>query len=91
MNDPNPFDDRTLYTIINEQGDRTTITLDKLTADVLQELFPDVHAWVQNTYHRVIAKKPNLSRREHGDLIRALANKEAQASPIYRRLIDEIL
>ena len=91
MSDTNPFEERTLYTINNKQGDRTTITLDKLTADALQVLFPDVHAWIQRTYDLVVERKPNLGRREHGDLVRALANKEAHASPIYRRMIDDLL
>ena len=91
MSDANPFEERTLYTINNKHGERTTVTLDKLTADVLQELFPDVHAWVQRTYDLVVERKPNLGRREQGDLVRALANKEAHASPIHRRMIDELL
>ena len=91
MNSPDPFDGRTLYTITNEDDERTTITLDKLTADVLQQLFPDVHAWVQETYKRVTLRKPRLSRRERGDLVRALANREAHRSPLYKAMIDEIL
>ncbi|MBK6630055.1 MAG: hypothetical protein IPG33_02890 [Betaproteobacteria bacterium] len=46
-------EDRTLYTIIDEVGVRTTITLDKWVADALQGWMQDVHLWVQETYNRV--------------------------------------
>ena len=91
MTQADPFEERTLYTISNEDGERTTLTLDKLTADVLQEILADVHVWVQQTYDRVAERKPNLSRREKGDLVRALANREAQSSPLYKQKINEIL
>lgn len=91
MTTPDPFEERTLYTIANEDGERTTITLDKLTADVLQQALPDVHTWVQQTYDRISKRKPNLSRREKGDLVRALANKEAHQHPLHKKLIDDLL
>lgn len=91
MTTQDPFDERTLYTITNESGDRTTVTLDKLTADTLQKLLPDVHLWVQSMYDRVVQRKPELSRRERGDLVRAIANAEARKSPAYKKLIDDIL
>lgn len=91
MTTSDPFSERTLYTIANEDGERTTITLDKLTADVLQQLLPDVHDWVQRTYDRVAIRLPHLSRRERGDYVRAVANQEARRSPEYKALIDELL
>lgn len=85
------FDDRTIYTIKDEHGNDTTITLDKLVADVLQQVLPDVHAWVQETYNRVAEKKANLGRRQQGDLVRALSVREAEKSPLYGRVIDDLL
>lgn len=70
-------DDRTLYTIDDELGERTTITLDKYVADILQENLADVHVWVQSTYNTVVERKPHLGRRQKGDLVRALSLREA--------------
>ena len=70
-------DDRTLYKLANERDEYTTITIDKFVADTLQQYLPDVHAWVQATYNRVAEKRPHLSRREKGDLVRVLAFREA--------------
>ena len=89
--DSNPFDDRTLYTIDGVDGERTTITIDKLTADVLQMVLPDVHWWIQNAFNRVVEKRQSATRREQGNLVRALANTEAQRHPQYRALINDIL
>ncbi|MFL9998906.1 hypothetical protein PQR34_46765 [Paraburkholderia sediminicola] len=85
------LDDRTLYTVINENGERTTITLEKLVADALQASISDVHEWVQRAFDRVTEKKPELSRRERGDLVRLLAQKEAEKHPAYRRMIEDLL
>lgn len=87
----NPFEERTLYTISGTDGERTTITIDKLTADVLQMVIPDVHAWVQSVFDRVASKRPHASRREQGDLVRAIANTEAQKHPQYQALLNDLL
>lgn len=58
------FDERTIYTITDEHGDGTTITLDKLTADVLQDCLADVHSRVQAAYDRVTQKLPHLTSHE---------------------------
>jgi hypothetical protein len=89
--DSNPFEDRTLYTIVGADGERTTITIDKLTADVLQAVLPDVHAWVQSTFDRVATRRPHATRREQGNLVRALANAEAQRHPQFKAQIDGLL
>ena len=91
MTSIDPSEERTIYTIDNENGQQTTITLNKLTADVLQKILPDVHAWVQDTYNKVASRKPELSRREKGDLVRVLANNEAQKSPEYKEMIDSLI
>ena len=78
---------RTPYKIRNEKGEITTITLDKLVADVLQKSLPDVHAWIQNTYDRLGVIKPELGRRKKGDLVRQLSLIEAEKSPCYNELI----
>jgi hypothetical protein len=86
-----PFDERTIYTIVNVGGANSTITLDKLTADVLQMILPDVHQRVQQTFDLVCERRPHIGRREQGDWVRALANEVARKSPEYTKLIDEIL
>ena len=83
-------DDRTIYTIQDEDGQKTSITLEKLVADVLQEALPDVHAWVQDAYDRVTTKKPELGRRQKGDLVRLLSVREAEKSPRYKEMIDDL-
>ena len=70
-------DNRTLYTIADEHGEDTTITLEKFVADILQEYLPDVHVWVQATYNKVAEKRPTLGRRQKGDIVRALSIREA--------------
>ena len=90
MND-NPFGERTLYTLVDLEGNGSTITLDKLPADVLQTVLPDVHAWVQNAYTRVATRRPQATRREQGNFVRALAYREAQKHPEYERLLSEFL
>ena len=83
-------DNRTIYTIQNEDGKKTTIRLDKLDVDVLQESHPDVLAWAQRAYDRVAEKKPELSRRQKRELVVLLAVKEAEKSPHYQERIDDL-
>jgi len=84
-------DDRTIYTVTDEVGDRTTITLDKVIADILQGCLPDVHAWVQTTYNRVAEKEPHLSRREKGDVVRILASNKMLECPGGKAILDDLL
>lgn len=77
---------KTIYPITDEHGEKSTITIDKWAADLLQETLPNVHAWVQEKYMRVCEKKPELSRREKGDVVRWLARNEAEKSPNYKPL-----
>jgi hypothetical protein len=84
------IDNKTTYSIRNEEGEKTSITLDKLSADVLQRSLPDVHAFVQKAYDRATEKYPKLGRRKKGDLVRVLSVREAQKSPRYDELIREL-
>ncbi|MBI5912102.1 MAG: hypothetical protein HY848_19405 [Betaproteobacteria bacterium] len=85
------LDEHTLYSIIDEHGDKSTITLDKMIADALQESLPDVHVWIQAQYNRVAARKPELGRIQKGDLVRLLAQREAEKHPAFHRMIEELL
>lgn len=85
------FENRTIYTIVNEHREKTTITIEKLIADVLQALFSDVHRWLQNAYDRVSTKYPNLGRRQKGDIVRLLSIKAVEKSPQYKKLLKEQL
>jgi len=83
------FDDKkTIYTIIDEHDEKSSITIDKWAADLLQEILPDVHSWVQQQYSIVCARRPQLTRREKGNVVRELARREAAKSPNYKSLID---
>lgn len=82
---------RTLYSIRDEDGEKTTITLNKLVADILQKTLPDVHAWIQSAYDRVTKKKPKISRRQKGNLVRLLSVKEAEKAPRYNETMRNLL
>lgn len=83
-------DDRTIYTVVDETGTKTTLTLEKWVADILQEYLTDVHVWVQDTYNKVATKKPHLGRKEKGDLVRALSIREALSTPAGVALMSEL-
>jgi len=83
------FDEKkTTYTITDEHGEKSTITIDKWAADLLQDDLPDVHGWIQVKFDLVCSKKPQLTRREKGNVVRELARKEAEKSPNYKSLTD---
>ena len=85
------IESRTIYSIKDEVGERTTITLDKLIADVLQASLSDVHSWIQRTYASVAKSYPEISRRKKGDIVRVLSVKEAQKFPLCKELIDRTI
>lgn len=68
---------KTNYQIINEVGEKTTISLDKWVADVLQLELEDVHAKVQAAYDQTLSTHPELSRRVRGNYIRQRAEVTA--------------
>lgn len=81
----------TIYTIKNENGQDSSISLFKLDADVLQCICSDVHRKVQDTFNLVATKHPKLSRRSKGNIVRILLNREAMRSPIYQKLLNIFL
>lgn len=83
-------DERTLYSVVDENSEKTTITIDKFIADVLQMSLPDVHKWLQTAYNKVVVKKPELSRRQKGNVVRALARREAEQTPIYTNFMNDL-
>ena len=68
--------------------EKSSITIDKWVADLLQKMLPDVHLWVQQKYNMVCEKRPQLTRREKGNVVRELARNEAEKSQDYKSLID---
>lgn len=50
----------TIYTIKNENGQVSTISLFKLDADVLQYICTDVHRKVQDTFNLIATKHPQI-------------------------------
>ena len=79
---------KTIYTITDEDGDKSSITVEKWVGDLLQALLPDVHAWIQAKYNYVSEKAPHLTRRQKGDAVRELARREAESSPDYTPLVN---
>lgn len=83
----NSIADKTIFTFIDDAGEKTTLTFDKSVADALQKCVDNVHAWIQTEYDEIIAGKKNiaryikaskmrgedLSRRSIGDIIRTVA------------------
>lgn len=74
-------DEKTDYSIVDEEGEDSTLTLDKWAADILQAELPDVHAWLQQKFDLVTARFSNETRRKRGNLVRLLAYREAEKSP----------
>jgi hypothetical protein len=85
------FSETTNYSITNENNQRSTITLPKFTADVLQIHIPNVHNWIQYIYDSVLGKMPHKTRRYRGNIVRLLSEREAQKHPMYYELIDKYL
>ena len=83
-------DGKTTYSFVDEDGVKSTITIEKWAADLLQESLPDVHKWVQDTYNRVCEKRSHLSRRKKGDVVRMLAFREAEKNPKFKELISDL-
>ncbi len=70
----NILEQKTIYTINDEYGKKTTLTITKATADTLQSEMPNVHSYIQETYNKVAKKFPHLSRREKGNYVRDIAD-----------------
>ena len=68
---------KTNYQILNEDGEKTTITLDKWVADILQLELDDVHHRIQLAYDKVLQEKPELGRKQRGNYVRRLAEVTA--------------
>lgn len=68
---------KTNYQIFNEDDEKTTITLDKWVADILQLELDDVHQRIQIAYHKVLREKPELGRVQRGNCIRMMAEATA--------------
>jgi hypothetical protein len=68
-------DGKTDYQINNEDGEETTIRLEKWVADILQEELVNVHEFIQQAYDRAAMKWPDLGRVKRGDVVRDWAKK----------------
>jgi len=62
----------TIYTIHHDSDEKTTITVSKWVADILQVLFSDVHRHIQDLYDDVTKKFPDLSRLARGEWVRRI-------------------
>jgi hypothetical protein len=89
MNIDDLFDGkRTTYSIADESGEKSSLTIDKWAADLLQDMKPNVHVWLQEKYNVVAEKRALLTRRQKGNVVRELARREAEKSDNYISLID---
>jgi hypothetical protein len=68
---------KTNYQILNEDNEKTTITLDKWVADILQFELDDVHHRIQLAYDKVLQAKPELGRKLRGNNVRRMAEISA--------------
>jgi hypothetical protein len=80
-------DGKTNYQIINELGEKTTITLEKWVADIIQLEFDDVHGRLQKAYDKILNEKPELSRRERGNAIRQMAERSANNFQVSKKKV----
>ncbi len=85
MINPNDFGKKTNCTVIDEHGDMTTISLDKLVSDALHAHMPNVHEWLHGTYNEIAKNNPELSRREKGNAVRERALKAEKQTETYKR------
>lgn len=68
---------KTNYSIVDEHGNQSTITLEKWIADILQSNLDDVHNSIQRVYNKINFNHPSLSRRKKGDILRVAARRKA--------------
>jgi len=78
---------KTDYQIKNEEGEFTTIRLEKWVADILQLELDDVHNRVQVGYDKLCAEHPQLTRREKGNAIRVASVNTANKYQNTKKLI----
>lgn len=84
-----PDDERTTYSIRDENGCKSSITIEKWAADILQETMGDgVHVWIQERYILVCQKHSHLTRREKGNLVRRIANRKAEENTSKKFIAD---
>ena len=74
---------KTTYSIIDESGEKSSITIDKWAADFLQDLLPNVHQWIQEKYDLICFEYSQLSRRKKGDVLREVAALKARQHEDY--------
>lgn len=83
------MDHKTKFTLYDEQGETTEITLDKFVADELPTIAGDVHAWLQHCFDMAASgllpgsavrlrgkNTPAARRRAIGDAVRSYALRQ---------------
>ena len=83
-------EEKTTYSIEDETGQKSSITIDKWAADILQVDLDDVHNWIQKAFDHVSSKRPDLSRRKRGDFVRSLAYLKANENEEHKRRMREL-
>jgi hypothetical protein len=69
---------KTNYQINDEDGNKTTITIEKWVADILQFELPNVHKSIQSAYDKSLKEKPDLKRKQRGNYLREMSIKTAE-------------
>lgn len=82
---------KTHYQILNEEGNKTTIAIEKWAADILQHNIPNVHEWIKEKYDYISLKRPDLTRKVKGNGVRQFAIIEASKSNIHKKIINTVL
>jgi hypothetical protein len=85
------FSKKTTYTFTDENNKRSSITINKFDADILQETENDMHILIQEYYDVIINTTPYLSRIKRGNLVRLYVSKKAEKQNIYYEKLHEYL
>jgi hypothetical protein len=68
---------KTTYQITKKCGNKTTITIEKWIADVLQVVLNDVHKYLQSEFYKAQKARPDLGRVQMGNCVRYMAENTA--------------
>ena len=79
--------EKTTHPILDENNNKSSITMGKEETDVLQESGENVPDLIQETYDNIVKQHPNLSRRKKGDIVRSLLYKKVQKMPLFEKKV----
>lgn len=72
--------------LIDEDGKKFTITIPKWEIGSIVDAFK----FIQQTYNRICGKWPHRSRREKGEILRTLVNREALKNQKHKDYLSDL-